>query len=316
MDILCVGELVADIVVRPVPKIDPTVDSIAVDQISVRCGGGALNCAINLSKMGNSTGFAGIVGEDMFGNFIRSSIRQAGMETNGLTTSKEHETCKAIALVAKDGSRNFLHCRGANDTFSICNINLSQLESCRILHIGGTFHLAAFDGAGGAELLARAKSMGKTTSMDVAWDHSGKWYELIRDYLPNLDYFLPSFGEASKISGCSDVSGMADFFLEKGVKNVLIKLGKDGVFFKNPDRCLRCGTYDITPVDTTGAGDAFVAGFLTGVNRGLAVEKCLELGTAAANINITQVGASGAITSLEQVRDFIKDQPRLQIKSC
>lgn len=312
--ILCVGELTADILVKPVDGLKEHADSLCVDEIALKSGGDAFNCAVNLARLGVPVGFSGIVGVDLFGSFMRSTAGENGIDLRGIKISKRFGTCKSIVLISKDGQRTFLQFRGANDHFSSGDIDPALVDECEFLHVGGAFHLASFDGADCASLLSAAKAKGKTTSMDIAWDHSGRWLELIRGDLPYLDYFLPSIGEAQKISGKEDVAEMAEFFLAKGVKNILIKLGGDGAYFKNARTCLRCGTYDVPAVDTTGAGDAFVAGFLTGLSLKFSTEKCLEFATAAANINITQLGATGAITSFQQVQDFIRSHPVLSIR--
>ena len=142
------------------------------------------------------------------------------------------------------------------------------MRQCKILQLSSTFHLPNFDGANGAaSLLKMAQEIGVITSMDVTKDPTGRWNEILSPCYPYLDYFLPSEEQAMLLAGTEDVEAMADFFLKGGVKCVVIKLGSRGCFCKTAQLSFYCGCYDVPVVETTGAGDAFVAGFLSGVLR-------------------------------------------------
>ena len=92
--------------------------------------------------------------------------------------------------------------------------------------------MPSFDGAGTEKLLKEAKQAGVLCCLDTAWDSTGQWMKKIEGSLPYLDWFMPSFDEARELSGKTAPSEMADLFLAKGVRNVIIKIGKDGCFVK------------------------------------------------------------------------------------
>ena len=103
----------------------------------------------------------------------------------------------------------------------------------------------------------------------------------------------------------------ADVFLSWGAKNVVIKLGEDGCLVRNANESFRTPIYKTRcVVDTTGAGDNFVASFLTGVLKGWDLKKCSEFAAAAGSICVEKVGATAAIESLEQVENRMKEQGR------
>jgi len=106
---------------------------------------------------------------------------------------------------------------------------------------------------------------------------------------------------------------MADFLLERGVKNVIIKAGSDGAFFKNAQEAFSCGCYKVPVADTTGAGDAFVAGYLAAMQRGFTPQQGLEFATACSAQVIQQVGATSGMKSFEEIMDFIRRSPKLEI---
>ena len=128
-----------------------------------------------------------------------------------------------------------------------------------------------FDGIPSSEVLKAAQEAKIITVMDTAWDSTGKWMQKIKPCLPYLDYFMPSLEEAEMISGKSKPEDIADVFLEAGVKTAVIKLGSKGCYIKNKsNEQYNIGAFlGIKTVDTTGAGDSFAAGFITGIFRGM-----------------------------------------------
>lgn len=304
MDVLCIGELAADTVVRPVKPIDFSVDSVPVEIVSLKNGGDALNNAINLAKLGIKSGFCGLIGEDAYGRFLYDAASRAGVDVRGLKVSTT-PTCSVVVLIKEDGQRSFLHFRGANAELCFEDIDSQLIDECRFVHIGGTFHMARFDGPDAARVLEMAKRKGKVTSMDVAWDSTGRWLNLIRPCLRYLDYFIPSYNESMAMTGLTDLDEIADFFQNEGVTNVVIKLGELGSYVRTPERSFRCNVYSVPVIDTTGAGDAFVSGFLTGLARGWALEQSVEFGTATAAFCIQAVGATTGTPQFEDVVAFV-----------
>jgi sugar/nucleoside kinase (ribokinase family) len=104
---------------------------------------------------------------------------------------------------------------------------------------------------------------------------------------------------------------MADAFLERGVRNVIIKLGPRGCFYRNRDESICLPAFDIEAVDATGAGDNFLAGFVSGIIRGKSDREALSFANACGAICTTAVGAGTALRSREQVEDFMHDQGQM-----
>ena len=104
---------------------------------------------------------------------------------------------------------------------------------------------------------------------------------------------------------------MAEFFIGLGAKNVVIKLGRRGAFFREAGgRSYRIAAYEqVKAVDTTGAGDAFCAGYLCGLAQGWGMEECGAFANAVAAHCVTQIGASAGIRPMEQIRRFMEQSP-------
>jgi len=145
--------------------------------------------------------------------------------------------------------------------------------------------------------------------MDVTWDTTGRWLSVIEPCLPHLSFFLPSSAEAQQIAGTNEPKEIAAFLQGRGVETVVIKLGEKGCFVKQRrEPGFFSPAFHVTPVDTTGAGDSFVAGFLTGVLRGWSMEESAEFACGVSALNIRAVGAAAGIPTFEEARQFIRSQ--------
>jgi sugar/nucleoside kinase (ribokinase family) len=307
MDVLCVGQLAADILVRPVEHVDFGVDTRRVDGIDIRSGGDALNAALGLAKLGNRVGFCGKVGNDHLGGYLAEVIRAAGIDDRGLSRAAETTTCSCLVLVNGSGDRAFFYHGGANELFSPADVDTQLVAEASIVHVGGTFLLPRFDGEGAAGLFQRARAAGKITSMDVTWDVSGRWMSVIGPCLPHLSFFMPSIREAERIAGSSDPGRITEIFEARGVAASVVKLGEKGCFVKRRgEPGFLVPAFPTRVVDTTGAGDSFVAGFLTGLLKGWDLRRSASLACAVAALNIRKLGATGGIPTFEEAERFME----------
>lgn len=113
------------------------------------------------------------------------------------------------------------------------------------------------------------------------------------------------------LTGCADPDEIADCLLQCGIKNVVIKLGKDGCLFKNSVRRIIVPAFPVNAVDTTGAGDNFAAGFITAVLDGMGPEDCCAFANAVAAVSTEAVGATEAVRSKQQVEKFLRTQNKI-----
>jgi sugar/nucleoside kinase (ribokinase family) len=213
----------------------------------------------------------------------------------------------SVVLVDSGGERSFLHCLGANSEFTDKDVDFGIIEKSKIVFIAGTMLMPSFDGEPCARVLKKAKEMGKYTALDTAWDSKGRWMKVLEPCMKYIDLFMPSYEEAVQLSSKEDAEDIADVFLSMGVKTAVIKLGKDGCFIKDSGgEKYKIPTYtDIKPVDTTGAGDSFAAGFLTGITEGWSLYECGKFANAVGTHCIMAVGASTGIKSMEEIKAFM-----------
>ncbi|MFA7637258.1 MAG: carbohydrate kinase family protein [Monoglobales bacterium] len=308
--VACVGILVADVITKPVDIVPERGLLSHVDAIELYSGGNAMTAAINMRKMGIDSAIVGKVGEDMFGTFLEEKIKEFGVNTKGLKRDKKTQTSASIVLSASDGERTFLHCVGTNGTFSIDDIDWDVIGEAEFVFVTGTYLMDTFDGEQTARFLKKCKDMGKTTLLDVCWDAKERWAKLLDGAMPYIDIFMPSIDEAVKISGETEPDKIADVFFEKGVKRVVIKLGKKGAYLRESAdaKSVIVPTYSkIKAVDTTGAGDSFCSGFITGLAKGLSFEECGLFANAVGTHCVMEKGATTGIKSYEEIRKFMEE---------
>lgn len=299
MDVLCLGMYVTDLLAKPVDKIPERGKLELFDKMELHTGGCANNTSIGLARLGISSASMGKIGNDGFGDFVLRRLNENNVDTRGIVRTPETNTSTTFVMIASDGERTFLHCIGANATISNEDINYDLIEESKILHVAGVFLMPGFDGEPTARVLKRAKEMGVRTSLDTAWDSRGQWLSLIEPCLEYIDIFLPSIEEASMISGKDQPEEIAQFFLDYGIEIVGLKMGLDGSYIRTKDVELRVPAYPVETIDATGAGDAFVAGFLTGMIMGWDLEETTKLANATGAACVTAIGTTAGIRSLE-----------------
>jgi sugar/nucleoside kinase (ribokinase family) len=195
---------------------------------------------------------------------------------------------------------------GANGRVVEEDVREELVEGTKLIHIGGALILPALDGEPLARALRRAKERGLKTSVDTAWDDRGRWMEALAPALPHVDYFLPSIEEARMLTGRREPPEVAEALLEAGAKTVALKMGVGGCYLRAGEQEVRLPAYEVESVDSTGAGDAFVAGFLFGVLRGWDLESCGRLGNAAGALCTRAVGTTEGLRGLEETLDFAR----------
>ncbi len=307
--IACIGSITTDIIVKPVNQVPTPGELWAVDSISTHVGGCASNAAIDLAKLGVPSELVCAVGSDQFGSFVRSTCEQNGVGTAGIHICPDVTTTTSMVCVSSAGERSFLYYPGSTSEFTLEHINMDVIKSCDIIFVAGAFLLSRFDGEPCAKLMKAAKEMGKFTVMDTAWDFDDVWLPKIKAVIPHLRLFMPSYDEAVKITGRTEINEIADVLFDLGAETVIIKNGKEGAFICESRECrYQLPTYlSVKPVDTTGAGDSFCAGFLAGLAMDWSYQKSGQFANAVGTHCIMEIGASSGIKPVNEILQFMKE---------
>ncbi len=306
--IACIGSVTADILVKPADAIPAPGVLQYVDSVQMLVGGCASNAAMDMAIMGIPSELLCLVGEDNFGNFVKAAASEKGVGIKGVRTRAGVPTTGSVVCIGSTGERSFLYGPGSTSDFVPDDVDEEVLASCDIVFVAGAMLLTKFDGEPCAQLMKRMQQAGKFTVMDTAWDSEGVWLPKIEAVLPYLDLFMPSYDEAVKLTGEEDPNRIADFFFDRGVKSVIIKLGSKGALIcEDRETRYELSTYrSVKPVDTTGAGDSFCAGFLSGLAMGWSYRKSGQFANAVGTHCIMAIGANGAIGTVDSILAFME----------
>jgi sugar/nucleoside kinase (ribokinase family) len=311
VDIACAGIVVADCVARPVHRQPQPGLLEFVDEIGLYAGGSAASTGTGLVRLGARVALIGRIGQDGFGDFLAAEARRVGCDATLLKRDATTGTSSSLVTVTPDGERAFLHAIGANARLVPDDIPIEALHArgCRVLHLAGYFALPGMQGNHGEparDVFANARALGITTSLDCVWDGAGRWGSLIDAVLEHTDLFCPSIHEARAIVALPDRATpleIAQGLFAKGVREaVALKMGPDGSFVMNASgEHHRVPAPQVVAVDGTGAGDAFIAGFLAARLRGLDLPTCAQIGNATGALCVTAMGATAGVTGWDAV---------------
>lgn len=296
------GTLVVDVSVATVTAVPQVGRMVPVDRIGLHTGGATANTGATLSRLGVPVAVMARVGEDDLGAFAVGQVHRWARDVL-VPTESGRPTAASVVLVHEDGERTFLHTPGASAGFIASDIPLMRLadRGARALHVGYALFLPAFDGAPMVETFRKARELGLLVSLDVAWRPRSDWRSL-RRVLEYVDVFCPNLREAAEITGREDAVGAAEALFAGGVRRaVAVTLGPGGCFLKTRAIARHVPGYPARAVDTTGAGDAFVAGLLAAWYRGLGWEEAARVANAAGAAATTRTGAAEGVPDWESI---------------
>ena len=304
-NVVCIGLTVADILARPVGLEFQKRDTTFVDEIAYAVGGDAFNEAFALARMDVPVKLISSVGSDIWGDFIIKAGNEAGINMEHVVCQKKHPTTVSLVIIRQDGERNFICARESSamhfvsESLDIPAIKKAKIVSLASLYTSDEMDMAFLESAKIAKKAGAIITADTTSNMDI------RTLESRAELLSLLDFIFPNYEEASSVTKETSLDGIAKVFLEYGVRNVVIKTGINGCYIQNADEKFEVPAYkNIKLVDTTGAGDNFVAGFIYGLYRDLPLRKCAAYANAAAAVSIQYVGAGG-LKNLGEVENMM-----------
>jgi sugar/nucleoside kinase (ribokinase family) len=309
VDVLCVGIAVADVMAKAIDEI-PDWDRLGTfDHIEHHIGGCAVNTGVDLVRLGAKVAVSSCLGRDGAGAFVKQRLADSGVDTRGLVETDEAASSYTFVMIGSDGRRRYLHHVGANALFTESQVPEGLLASARVLHMGGSLLMPAMDGEPTARLLAKARERDVITAMDTAFNPNVDSRALIEPCLPYLDIFIPSVEEARAITGEEHPEDMLDWFTRYPLRVLGIKLGEEGCIIEAEGERTRYPAYKVPVVDGSGAGDAFMAGFLYGQLQGWETMRCAQFANATAAQCVQAIGCSAGVPAAEAVEAFLASEP-------
>jgi sugar/nucleoside kinase (ribokinase family) len=258
-------------------------------------GGLTSNAGVTMARMGMKVGVFSYVGPDFWAEHLRDIYRRENIDGSLLATLPDEATSTTLVAIDPSGERSFLHCPGATARLDArAFLERSDLwRRTRLLFLGYYSLLPRLEPEL-PEVFAAVRAAGCQTALDSGG--SGGAMQPLEKILPHTDVYVPSLAEAAHQTGLDDPRDMIRRYRDCGAPGVLgVKLGSKGVLLSaKGNETIEIGICSPPGpvVDTTGAGDCFYAGLLTGLLRGLSVEQAGRLGASAAACCVTALGGS------------------------
>lgn len=306
LDLLVLGEVNPDVVVRAAdPR--PAFGQVErwVDAIELVIGSSSVIVACGAARLGLRVAMAGVIGDDALGRFMLAAMAERGLDTSAVRIDPRVPTGASVVL-SGPSDRAILTTPGTIPLLRVADVPVALVARARHIHVGSVFLLdAARPDLPG--LFRAARAGGATTSLDCNWDPRDAWDGGIRALLAETDVFLPNAAEATRLAGISNVEAAARSLVTLGPRVVAVKLGAEGALAVTGDGAVaRCPALAVDPIDTTGAGDSFDAGFLAGWLAGRPLAACLALGVAYGSLSTRGVGGTAAQPTLAEAKAIVR----------
>lgn len=295
-----IGAAVFDILMtaNAFPKEDT---KLQATETKLQCGGPCATALVAMSKLGELVCYIGTVGNDMYGDFIRSEMAKYGVDISNVEVVPGSSFHSFVLLNTSNTSRTCIWNRGNAAQPTEENVDLEVLKNAKYLHLDGNQLDCAIYAA------KKAKEFGVTVSLDAGGTYPG-----IEKLLPLVDVLIPSEEFSLKITGCETAVEAAKVLQEKYAPEILIiTQGSKGGFIWENGREIRYPVFPVKAIDSNGAGDTFHGAFVVGQLKGMSVYESCCFASAASALKCTRFGAQEGIPCYEDVMEFIKSNDRI-----
>lgn len=309
----CVGIVVTDMLCGPIHELPRPGQLLTVEDIPAKVGGCAANVAIGLSKQGVTADVVGCLGRDNAAEVPLTALRKCGVGCDGIVYSDRLPTSKTVILLVEGEDRRYIHAFGANSALTIGHIRRDWVEGLKVFYLGGLFVLPGIVTGELYDLLSFCRRAGIATVVDVVVPQPFEHWHVLRQLLPQIDYFLPNDDEARLFTGKSDPLDQIAMLQGAGAHTVILKCGRKGAVAARGRARWRCGIYAMQVVDPSGSGDAFAAGVITGILGGWEMPRLLRYASALGASAVRAVGTTDGVFLAQEAEAFVADH-RLEVE--
>jgi sugar/nucleoside kinase (ribokinase family) len=301
-DAIVVGDLFIDLIMTGFPVLPGLGEEGFAGACGRETGGGVANTACGLARLGLRTALLAIAGADEI-EWFRKRFTARGVDTSMLVAHPTQPTAITVA-VSTPQDRIFYTYYGPNSELpELLGLSETWERLAGARHVHFAFPVAPRLLADLAQWL---RERGTSTSIDVGWQEGWLADPGSMAALSHVDWFMPNDHEAERLTGESEPDRMLAWFHQRGVRGATVKLGPRGSAVSIQGECRILPSVPVTPVDTTGAGDCFNAGFLYGALRGMPLAECLRFGNACGALSTQAAGGIAGFPALEQVRGLMR----------
>ena len=300
-DITVIGGINIDIEGSPFNKLRR--EDSNPGRISLSYGGVGRNITENIARIGGDVAMVSVIGEDQMGRGAKEELQELGVDVSGVEILAGRNSAMYLSILNEDKDMEL-----AISDMDIVNVITPRfLDKHRELLLGSK--AVALDTNLSEETLEYAADILEKTPLFLDPVSVTKAVKA-RKIIGKFECIKPNVMEAEALSGLKitseeELRAAGGWFIQQGVKKVVITLNKEGVYYRSPDREGFIRPKDISPVSATGAGDSFSAAILIGMVRGLDIEEIAKIGMAAAQVTMESPGAvNKAISKAEIERRF------------
>lgn len=308
LDVICFGEALVDMLPDQRGRLREC------ERFEVHSGGAPANVAVGLARQGRKVAFAGVVGEDEFGHLLARKLSAEGIETH-LRFSSDARTGLWFVALDANGERSFFTPTGAQSADKLIrpsDLPDALLARTKWLHVGSSAHIQPEAREALRDAVKRARTAGVRVSFDPnlrlhLWKDLRELQAMVRDVFPFCSLVKLAAEETEVCLGTSDPERAAQLLLDAGVELACITLGPEGALARRGRDVFRVPAPRVQVVDTTGAGDGFVAGLLTRITEGESASQARDI-LADALRRACQIGSLvctklGAVSGLPRSSD-------------
>jgi len=257
-----------------------------VIDVEMHPGGSSANTIAGLATFGLKTGFIGKVGNDREGEILLKDFERRGVDLSGIIRA-DGRSGKAMIFVDRLGERAILVDPGVNDTIDFNEIDMELVENSELIHMTS---FICKNGLSSFESQKRVARIADCISFDPGLPYVERGINELETILKNTAIFLPNRREIEALFN-EDYKTACQIAIDMGVEIIAVKLGSSGCYVTDGRREYFVKPFHAKPVDTTGAGDAFNAGFIYGWHKKKGLEECGKTGNFVASRLIERVGA-------------------------
>lgn len=298
LDLLVLGDVNPDLVLHGgdvVPAFGQA--ERLVDEARLTIGGSGAILACGAARLGLRVALCGVVGDDLFGRFMREELAGRGVDIRGLAVDVNRATGVTVVLSAPE-DRAMLTATGTIGDLRASLIDPELLRASRHVHVSSYFLQRAL-AHDLPDIFDEAHEVGAGTSLDPNWDPTGSWDGGLVGLLSRVDVFLPNAMEAMRLARISDLD-LAIARLRAQAPLVVVKLGRDGAIASRAGETIRVPSFAGRVVDATGAGDSFDAGFLAAWLAGEPLDRCLSVANVCGALSARAAGGTEGQPTMEE----------------
>lgn len=273
--------------VDKIPKAD---EEGFVKDLQLFPGGSAANTIVGLARLGIRTAYIGKVGDDAEGGILLEDLKREGVDTRAVIKARGRSGT-AIIFVDDSGNRAILVDPGVNDTIRYEEIDLDFVKNFRLIHLTSFICKNGFESFNSQKKIVDEFEL---VSFDPGMPYAERGKAEMMQILRRTTIFLPNKAEIEKMFGMNYMDA-AEECLSLGIEVVAVKLGEKGCWIRSGNKEFTVPAYRVKAIDTTGAGDAFNAGFLYGYLTGKDIETCGKIGNYVASLCIQKIGARAGL---------------------